>query len=185
MVRNVCEIHGVEWVIAVPHNIIGPRQKYDDPYRNVAAIMINRMLRGQQPIIYGDGQQRRCFSFVADVVALPGADGAPTRGASARSSTSGPTRSTSRSASSPRTIADLLDFAPRSDLRAGPPARGREATCSADKARRLLGYRDQHVAARRPAAMVEWIAPRGRASSPTTCRSRSPPRAPRAPGWTS
>ena len=34
----------IEWVIAVPHNIIGPRQKYDDPFRNVVSIMINRMM---------------------------------------------------------------------------------------------------------------------------------------------
>ena len=43
-------MHGIEWVIAVPHNIIGPRQKYDDPYRNVASILINLMLQGRQPI---------------------------------------------------------------------------------------------------------------------------------------
>ncbi|MCI0552142.1 MAG: NAD-dependent epimerase/dehydratase family protein, partial [Anaerolineae bacterium] len=61
-VRELCETHGLEWVIAVPHNIIGPRQKYDDPYRNVASIMANRMLRGKAPIIYGDGKQMRCFS---------------------------------------------------------------------------------------------------------------------------
>ena len=60
------EVHGMEYVIAVPHNIIGPRQKYDDPYRNVASIMINLMLQGRQPIIYGDGTQKRCFSFVQD-----------------------------------------------------------------------------------------------------------------------
>ena len=66
--REVCETHGIEWVIAVPHNIIGPRQKYDDPYRNVASIMANRMLQGKPPIIYGDGLQIRCFSFVSDVV---------------------------------------------------------------------------------------------------------------------
>ena len=59
---------GIEYVIAVPHNIIGPKQKYDDPYRNVASIMINRMLQGKQPIIYGDGGQKRCFSFVQDCV---------------------------------------------------------------------------------------------------------------------
>ena len=47
----------MEFVIAVPHNIIGPRQKYDDPYRNVASIMINLMLQNRQPIIYGDGKQ--------------------------------------------------------------------------------------------------------------------------------
>ena len=68
LVQNVCDTHGMEYVIAVPHNIIGPKQKYDDPYRNVASIMINRMLQGKQPIIYGDGEQERCFSFVQDCV---------------------------------------------------------------------------------------------------------------------
>ena len=68
--RNLATIHGMEYVIAVPHNIIGPRQKYDDPYRNVASIMINLMLQGKQPIIYGDGNQKRCFSFVQDDVEL-------------------------------------------------------------------------------------------------------------------
>ena len=68
LVRNVCETHGIEYVIAVPHNIIGPKQKYDDAYRNVASIMINRMLQGKQPIIYGDGEQTRSFSFVQDCV---------------------------------------------------------------------------------------------------------------------
>lgn len=60
--------HDVEVIHAVPHNIIGPRQKYDDPFRNVASIMINMMLQGRQPIVYGDGEQMRCFSFVDDVL---------------------------------------------------------------------------------------------------------------------
>ena len=51
-IANLCRVHGMEYVIAVPHNIIGPRQKYDDPYRNVASIMINMMLQDRQPIIY-------------------------------------------------------------------------------------------------------------------------------------
>ena len=58
----------MEWAVAVPHNIFGPRQKYDDPYRNVAAIFINLMLQGHQPCIYGDGNQMRCFSYISDVV---------------------------------------------------------------------------------------------------------------------
>ena len=56
----------MEYVIAVPHNIVGPRQKYDDPFRNVMSIMLNRMLQGKQPIIYSDGEQRRCFSYIDD-----------------------------------------------------------------------------------------------------------------------
>lgn len=61
-------IHGMKVIHAVPHNIYGPRQKYDDPYRNVAAIFVNRMLQGKPPIIYGDGQQVRCFSYMDDVL---------------------------------------------------------------------------------------------------------------------
>jgi len=68
LIANMCKVHGLKYVICVPHNIIGPRQKYDDPFRNVASIMINRMLQGDQPIIYGDGSQKRCFSFVQDTI---------------------------------------------------------------------------------------------------------------------
>jgi len=63
---SLCELNKIEWVIAVPHNIIGPKQKYDDPFRNVVSIMINRMLQNKAPIIYGDGQQKRCFSYIDD-----------------------------------------------------------------------------------------------------------------------
>ena len=59
-------MNDMEWNIAVPHNIVGPRQRYDDPYRNVMSIMINRVLQGNAPIIYGDGSQVRCFSFIDD-----------------------------------------------------------------------------------------------------------------------
>lgn len=62
------KVHGFDYVNLVPHNIIGPRQKYDDPYRNVVSIMINRILNGKAPIIYGDGSQERCFSDIDDVV---------------------------------------------------------------------------------------------------------------------
>lgn len=66
--RMLSETHGMQWNIAVPHNIIGERQRYDDPYRNVLSIMANRILSGNPPIIYGDGTQKRCFSYVGDCV---------------------------------------------------------------------------------------------------------------------
>ena len=65
---NLCNTYGVEYNIAVPHNIIGIKQKYDDPFRNVASIMINLMLQNRQPIIYGDGEQKRSFSDVNDCI---------------------------------------------------------------------------------------------------------------------
>ena len=65
---NLCETYNVEYNIAVPHNIIGTKQKYDDPFRNVASIMINLMLQNRQPVIYGDGEQKRSFSDVDDCI---------------------------------------------------------------------------------------------------------------------
>ena len=68
VLRCLAELNNMEWVIAVPHNIVGPRQRYDDPFRNVMSIMINRVLQNKPPIIYGDGSQMRCFSFIDDCI---------------------------------------------------------------------------------------------------------------------
>ena len=69
--ENMLEIfsrtYGFDYVILRPHNIYGPRQNIADPFRNVLGIWINRVLRGKPPIIYGDGQQTRAFSFIEDV----------------------------------------------------------------------------------------------------------------------
>ena len=64
----LCNTHKIEYNIAVPHNIIGPKQKYDDPFRNVVSIMINLILQNRKPIIYGDGEQIRCFSDIDDCI---------------------------------------------------------------------------------------------------------------------
>ena len=42
ILKVLADLNGMEWNIAVPHNIIGPNQKYDDPFRNVVSIFINR-----------------------------------------------------------------------------------------------------------------------------------------------
>jgi len=68
VLKSLAPMNDMEWVIAVPHNIVGPRQKFDDPFRNVMSIMINRILQGKPPIIYGDGNQTRCFSFIDDCI---------------------------------------------------------------------------------------------------------------------
>lgn len=68
ILKILAPMNGMEYNIAIPHNIVGPRQRYDDPFRNVMSIMINRVLQGKSPIIYGDGSQMRCFSFVDDCI---------------------------------------------------------------------------------------------------------------------
>ena len=139
MLTNLCEVHGVEWVIAVPHNIIGPRQKYDDPYRNVASIMLNLMLQGRAPIIYGDGKQERCFSYVDDCIYCLEKMGFQDN-VVGQVINIGPDEE-------PITINQLYDlcsFVTGCSLdpiyMPGRPQEVKVALCSSDKARRLLGY---------------------------------------------
>lgn len=68
ILKILCSSHGMIWNVAVPHNIVGPRQRYDDPFRNVMSIMINRNLQNKPAIIYGDGNQTRCFSYIEDCI---------------------------------------------------------------------------------------------------------------------
>ena len=68
ILKILSKTYGFEYNIAVPHNIIGPKQKYDDPYRNVASIMINLILQNRRPVIYGDGEQKRTFSDIDDCI---------------------------------------------------------------------------------------------------------------------
>lgn len=134
----LAQAHGFEYVIAVPHNIIGPRQKYDDPYRNVASIMINRMLQGMPPIIYGDGEQKRCFSFVQDCVdCLVTMATAPVNGEVINI---GPDQGEITINELARICAELTGFKGGPIHMPARPQEVREAWCSSDKARRLLGY---------------------------------------------
>jgi len=47
-------------------NTYGPRQTFT-PYVGVITIFIQRLLRGEPPLIYGDGEQRRDFVYVGDI----------------------------------------------------------------------------------------------------------------------
>lgn len=61
------EIYGIEHVILRYANIYGPRQ---NPHGDagVVAIFTQRMLKGEQPVINGDGKQTRDYVYVGDVV---------------------------------------------------------------------------------------------------------------------
>jgi UDP-glucose 4-epimerase len=160
LVRNVAQTHGFEHVIAVPHNIIGPKQKFDDPYRNVASIMINRMLQGKQPIIYGDGEQSRSFSFVQDCVDPLLAMGTKP-GLSGEVINIGPDEEVTSINELARTIADIMGFKLQPIYVADRPQEVRSATCSADKARKLLGYSTKVKLVEGLQTMVEWIRAHG------------------------
>jgi nucleoside-diphosphate-sugar epimerase len=60
--------YGLETVSLRYFNIFGPRQDPASPYSGVLAKFITQMLKGQQPVIFGDGRQSRDFTHVENVV---------------------------------------------------------------------------------------------------------------------
>lgn len=160
LVKNICDTQGIEWVILVPHNIIGARQKYDDPYRNVASIMANRMLRGLQPVIYGDGTQERCFSFVQDVVdPLFTACNSPK--AVGQVINVGPDEEPITINDLAIDLAEIIGFELDPLYMTGRPQEVKIALCSSDKARKLLGYQTGTTLTAGLTELVQYIATRG------------------------
>ena len=160
LIKNLCETHGMKYAILVPHNIIGPRQKFDDPFRNVASIMINRMLQGKQPIIYGDGQQMRCFSFMQDVI-NPLLKACDTDVVDGQVTNIGPDEEFVTIEELAQKIAKILDFDLDPIYMPGRPQEVKHANCSADKARRLLGYRTSTTLEEGLTELAEWIKTKG------------------------
>ena len=140
VLKNLCELNNIEWVIAVPHNIIGPKQKYDDPYRNVVSIMINRMLQKKAPIIYGNGKQKRCFSYINDCLTclVPMLD---QKNLNREIINIGP----DEEFVTINKVSEICSNITGSNLapiyKKDRPREVKHATCSADKARKLLNYK--------------------------------------------
>ena len=60
------EQHGLDWCIIRPHNVYGNKQNIWDKYRNVLGIWMNQYMTGLPMSIFGDGEQKRAFSFIDD-----------------------------------------------------------------------------------------------------------------------
>lgn len=62
------EMFGLNHVIFRPHNVYGEYQNIGDRYRNVVGIFMNQIMKGQPMTIFGDGEQKRAFSYVGDII---------------------------------------------------------------------------------------------------------------------
>jgi UDP-glucose 4-epimerase len=60
------EQHGLDWCIIRPHNVYGVKQNIWDKYRNVLGIWMYQHMNGESMTIFGDGMQKRAFSFIDD-----------------------------------------------------------------------------------------------------------------------
>lgn len=160
IIKQICELNNINYTIIIPHNIIGTRQNYTDPFRNVAAIMINRMLQGEQPIIYGDGRQKRTFSNVSDcidcideIIKRDNLNGEVIN--------IGPDEEFVTINELAQRIADIIGFDLKPIYVKDRPNEVKYATCSSDKARKLLGYKTKVDLQTGLEEMVEYIKEKG------------------------
>jgi UDP-glucose 4-epimerase len=160
VLQALSAVHGMEWNIAVPHNIVGPRQRYDDPFRNVISIMINRNLQGKPAIVYGDGEQTRCFSYIDDCIyclekmALDPAIVYETINI-------GPDEGTITINELVKLVAEECKFTGTPEHFPDRPCEVKNAMCSSNKARKLLNYRTLVNIKLAVKATADWIKTRG------------------------
>ncbi len=158
-------VHGFKYVIIRPHNVYGPGQNLSDPYRNVAAIFINCLLQNKNFFIYGDGTQKRAFSYIDDVTPYI-LKSAIIKKAEGEIFNIGPTQE--------YTINELADIvlktffpsnkvpshlAPKYvDIR---PLEVKDAWSSVDKAKKILGYKTTVSLQEGIGQMVQWAKKNG------------------------
>jgi nucleoside-diphosphate-sugar epimerase len=61
-------VYGLETVSLRYFNVFGPRQDPTSQYSGVISRFMNALLTGEQPVIYGDGEQSRDFTYISNVV---------------------------------------------------------------------------------------------------------------------
>ncbi|MDR3751856.1 MAG: NAD-dependent epimerase/dehydratase family protein [Terracidiphilus sp.] len=67
-VRSFARVYGMETVVLRYFNVFGPYQNPSSPYSAVLAVFCRKMLAGEQPTIFGDGEHSRDFTYVDNVV---------------------------------------------------------------------------------------------------------------------
>lgn len=68
LTRVLSQVHGFNYVIVRPYNVFGERQRLNDRYRNVIGIWMNQIMRCEPIAIFGDGKQRRAFTYIGDIL---------------------------------------------------------------------------------------------------------------------
>jgi len=145
-------------VIVRPYNVYGPRQRLDDAYRNVVGIFINKVMKGEAPIIYGDGEQTRAFSYIKDII--------PTIVKCGFEAVSGETFNVG--ATQNHSINKLATYichefgiTPNPVYVPDRPVEVKHAYCTSEKARRLLGHEDTTLLLDGVRETVAWAKEKG------------------------
>ena len=132
------QLYGLETVTIRYFNVFGPRQDPSSPYSGVISLFISALCEGRRPMIYGDGQHTRDFTYVANVVdgVLRACEAKGASGEVINVATSGRVSLNQLF----QTIRDLVG-AQVEPIYADPrPGDVRDSQADIGKARRLLGY---------------------------------------------
>lgn len=131
-------LYDLETVVLRYFNVFGPYQDPDSPYAAVIPKFLRALANGKQPIIFGDGEQSRGFTYVDDVVAgnilagtVPSAAGKVMNLASDRSIKVNATL---------EMICALLDQPVSADYQPPRPGDIRDSLADISRAREVLGY---------------------------------------------
>jgi UDP-glucose 4-epimerase len=158
--KILSKTHNLDFNIAIPHNIIGPKQKYTDPFRNVVSIMINLILQKRRPIIYGDGEQTRNFSDIDDCIYC--LDKLTTnKNISSEIFNIGPDEESITINQLYKMLCNKLKFNEPAQYIDDRPNEVRHAICSSNKARKLLGYKTSVSLSESVDKVIDYIKKKG------------------------
>lgn len=68
--QSYAEVYGVQCLVLRYFSVYGPRQTANQPYPPVIAAFLSKAMQGEPLPIYGDGSQRRAYTYVSDVVEI-------------------------------------------------------------------------------------------------------------------
>lgn len=156
------QIHGLNYVTVVPHNVIGVGQRYFDPFRNVVGIMINRTLQGKPVIVYGDGEQQRSFSNATDCIIAIEKIINTDRNICGQVYNIGPDHNEMTIKQLAELVCKTCDTDTSIVFHTGRPREVKYAYCSSDKIRQEFNYNATITVETTIKQMVEWIKPRVR-----------------------
>src|SRR5687768_4409375 len=155
-------LYGLETVTTRYFNVFGPRQDPSSPYSGVISLFISALCEQRRPTIYGDGEQTRDFTYVANVVqGVLKASAAPAANAEVINVATGGRISINTLFQAVRTLVDAHVDPVYSPARAGDV---RDSQADIGKARHLLGYEPDVTFEEGLKKTVEWY----RAAQTTT-----------------
>ncbi len=151
------QAYGIQSVCLRLFNVYGPGQALSNPYTGVLAIFASRLLNGQPPLIFEDGEQRRDFVHVTDVarafadaLSLPQAAGGTFNiGSGHDRSVKEVARELARAMGKDHIEAEIVGKARTGDIR--------HCFCDTALARESLGFEAREEFGQGLAVLAEWV----------------------------